>query len=536
MRLAPSDRRRPGQWGRGPQRCQVRRTRLPRSRPCGRRARRATAPRRNRSIQSRTRRRRRRARGPARAQRNTLHARRDLGHRAPRSPRRRCKAQRMRAQQQSCAACKRHAPSFWCDPQRRCNASRSTHAATRTGGSMRSAAHCRFSLPAAKRARGRRRRFRWASLRRATRAHPRFRGCANASRRRCCVDARRLLLRGTHPCGSVAGMSWPGTDAAATAAPAEQLQPRVEIVAGADGSRIHCVHAGSGPSACSRTDSCSSRLLRARLRRAGLSSGHRVIAFDQRGHGRSRAGSDGQGSAAAAAGLRRGARSLRTRRDATLVAHSMGGFLALRFCLRHPELAQRRLRQPGVARSQLPARSARRAAWRIICRSRLDQVRADLSALWRYPPTRPRDGRGALSGTSPDPALRRAHARDVPAPGYAAVDAPAAGDARENYHDRLHEIPIQARVLCGELDRTCPPSHSRRIGPGAAERRPRAGSRQGPHAGLRSAGRRGRGRVWRPTGSRLEPRSGGSPGRELVPVQEDTCVCRCRNLQRRSRR
>jgi pimeloyl-ACP methyl ester carboxylesterase len=33
----------------------------------------------------------------------------------------------------------------------------------------------------------------------------------------------------------------------------------------------------------------------------------------------------------------------------------------------------------------------------------------------------------------------------------------------ESYYDRLHEIPIETRVLCGELDRTCPPPHSRRL-------------------------------------------------------------------------
>jgi pimeloyl-ACP methyl ester carboxylesterase len=35
---------------------------------------------------------------------------------------------------------------------------------------------------------------------------------------------------------------------------------------------------------------------------------------------------------------------------------------------------------------------------------------------------------------------------------------------QDDHYDRLHAIPIATCVLSGELDRTCPPSHSRRIG------------------------------------------------------------------------
>jgi pimeloyl-ACP methyl ester carboxylesterase len=33
----------------------------------------------------------------------------------------------------------------------------------------------------------------------------------------------------------------------------------------------------------------------------------------------------------------------------------------------------------------------------------------------------------------------------------------------ENYYDKLSAITVEARVLCGELDRTCPAWHSERL-------------------------------------------------------------------------
>src|SRR5262249_35072163 len=57
--------------------------------------------------------------------------------------------------------------------------------------------------------------------------------------------------------------------------------------------------------------------------------GFRVIAFDQRGHGRSKLGSDGIGSEPMAADLAAVLRHFDVR-DGVLVGHSMGGFIAIR--------------------------------------------------------------------------------------------------------------------------------------------------------------------------------------------------------------
>jgi len=71
-----------------------------------------------------------------------------------------------------------------------------------------------------------------------------------------------------------------------------------------------------------------------------LAIGHRVIAFDQRGHGRSITGSDGIGSEPLAGDLLAIFQHFDVN-DAVLVAHSTGGFMAIRALLDHPDLARR---------------------------------------------------------------------------------------------------------------------------------------------------------------------------------------------------
>jgi pimeloyl-ACP methyl ester carboxylesterase len=86
-----------------------------------------------------------------------------------------------------------------------------------------------------------------------------------------------------------------------------------------------------------------------------------------------------------------------------------------------------------------------------------------IRALWRIPPI----GRAMMAqqfGAAPDPrhveltrvmVLRQDLRLSLPLL-QAMTD--------ESFYDRLHTIPIATRVICGELDRTCPPPHSRRLG------------------------------------------------------------------------
>lgn len=255
--------------------------------------------------------------------------------------------------------------------------------------------------------------------------------------------------------------------------PAAQTQGSVEIVRGADGAHIHCMHAGSGPSVV-LAHGYLLELGFFDLVFAELARSHHVIAFDQRGHGRSRGGSDGYAPAAAAADYASILEHFDVQRG-VLVAHSMGSLLALMFCLNHKELAQRRLRRLVL----LGATAGEVGKGSLQTRLQMPVLKSGLmTQMWRFPPT----GRALcaqLFGRSPDPhfvELTRAMlARQDTRLSLPMLDALT----NDSYYDRLHEITIEARILCGELDRTCPPSHSRRLSAGL----PNASSRWLPGIG-----------------------------------------------------
>jgi len=73
-----------------------------------------------------------------------------------------------------------------------------------------------------------------------------------------------------------------------------------------------------------------------------VSTGHRVIAFDQRGHAGSTIGSQGVGSLQMASDYA-AVMEHHDVRKGVLVGHSMGGFLSIAFMLSHPDVVAERL-------------------------------------------------------------------------------------------------------------------------------------------------------------------------------------------------
>jgi pimeloyl-ACP methyl ester carboxylesterase len=72
--------------------------------------------------------------------------------------------------------------------------------------------------------------------------------------------------------------------------------------------------------------------------------GRRVVAYDQRGHGRSTVGADGITAVAMAADLRAVLEQLDLR-DAVVVGHSLGGMVLQRLALDHPAVVAERVRR-----------------------------------------------------------------------------------------------------------------------------------------------------------------------------------------------
>ncbi|MFD8233003.1 alpha/beta fold hydrolase [Streptomyces sp. NPDC059696] len=227
-----------------------------------------------------------------------------------------------------------------------------------------------------------------------------------------------------------------------------------------DGTVLRTIVAGEGPPVV-LAHGYGASLLEWNLVQATLVAiGHRVIVFDQRGHGGSSLGADGIGSGPMAQDYVAVLEHFDVR-DAVLVGHSMGGFLALRAVLDHPAVA-RRLR--GLVLFATWAGCIYDGA----PHNRLQIPLLEMGILQRL--ARTRTGGllfgAAQCGKRPSPAmievflevfLQQAHASLVPI---------VRAFAREDRYPRLAEIAVPTVVMVGSADRSTPSSHARRLAAG----------------------------------------------------------------------
>jgi non-heme chloroperoxidase len=206
-----------------------------------------------------------------------------------------------------------------------------------------------------------------------------------------------------------------------------------------------------------------------------LARGFRVIAFDQRGHGRSTLGADGIGSESMADDLAAVLRHFDVR-DGALVGHSMGGFVSIRAMIDHPDLAQRlsglvlfatwagRVLD-GAPQNRLQIPLLEHGVLQRFLRSKTVAVLFG----------------AAQCGSRPSPEMISAFLEifhqhlDEHGPLTPIVRA----FVREDRYPRLGEISVPTVVMVGSADRTTPPTHSRRLAAGIPGARlvtlPRAG-------------------------------------------------------------
>lgn len=227
-----------------------------------------------------------------------------------------------------------------------------------------------------------------------------------------------------------------------------------------DGTRLHVVVAGDGPTVVLAhgfaVTSVEWSIVWDRL----LAAGYRVVAFDQRGHGRSTIGADGIGSLPMAEDYLAVLEAVDAR-DAVLVGHSMGGFLALRGVLDVPGLRDRLsglvlfstfagdvLRDAPQNQLQIP----------LLQRGILQRLAASdtLGTLFG----------ASVCGDTPSPAMVDVFRETFLAQDHQALLPILAAFAEEDRYDRLGEIDLPTVVVCGRSDRTTPPQHSERLAAG----------------------------------------------------------------------
>jgi len=224
-----------------------------------------------------------------------------------------------------------------------------------------------------------------------------------------------------------------------------------------DGTGIKVVSAGSGPTVVLAHGIYMSVIEWSVLWDMLVARGYRVVAFDQRGHGQSTIGSDGI-STASMAGDYLAVLEHVDAHDAVLLAHSMGGFLAIAAVLDVPGVAERLrglILMSTFSGDVLRGAPQNKAQIPLIKSGALQKLVANDTIGTVF-------GAG-LCGDEKSPAMVRVFLDTFRSADHRPLLPILEAFGAEDRGDRLHEIDMPTIVLCGTSDQTTPPWQSERL-------------------------------------------------------------------------
>jgi len=188
-----------------------------------------------------------------------------------------------------------------------------------------------------------------------------------------------------------------------------------------------------------------------------LERGYRVVAFDQRGHGQSTIGTDGISTQSMASDYLAVLEHVDAH-DAVLLAHSMGGFLAIAAVLDVPGVAERLrglILMSTFSGDVLRGAPQNKAQIPLIKSGVLQKLVANDTVGTVF-------GAG-LCGEDPSPAMVQVFLDTFRAADHRSLLPILEAFTVEDRGDRLGEITVPTIVLCGEKDSTTPPWQSQRL-------------------------------------------------------------------------
>ena len=227
-----------------------------------------------------------------------------------------------------------------------------------------------------------------------------------------------------------------------------------------DGTRIRVVTAGEGPTVVLAHGIYMSVIEWSVLWDMLLARGYRVVAFDQRGHGESTIGADGI-STLSMAGDYLAVLEAVDARDAVLLAHSMGGFLAIAAVLDVPGVAERLrglILMSTFAGDVLKGAPQNKAQIPLIKSGLLPAMAGNDTVGTLF-------GAG-LCGDDVSPAMVQVFLETFRQADHRPLVPILEAFGAEDRGDRLGEITVPTIVLCGSKDQTTPPWQSERLAAG----------------------------------------------------------------------
>ena len=243
--------------------------------------------------------------------------------------------------------------------------------------------------------------------------------------------------------------------------PLEQLsqepQGETSYVERPDGTRIRVVSAGSGPTVVFAHGIYMTVIEWNVVWDTLVARGYRVVAFDQRGHGQSTIGSDGI-STSSMAGDYLAVLEHVDAHDAVLLAHSMGGFLAIAAVLDVPGVAERLrglILMSTFSGDVLRGAPQNKAQIPLIKYGIMQKIAANDTVGTLF-------GAG-LCGDNPSPAMVQVFLDTFRAADHRSLLPILEAFTIEDRGDRLNEITVPTIVLCGDKDSTTPPWQSQRL-------------------------------------------------------------------------
>lgn len=238
----------------------------------------------------------------------------------------------------------------------------------------------------------------------------------------------------------------------------------IRIVTTSDGTRLHTVSAGTGqPIVLAHgfaVDIVEWNVIAASL----VAQGYRVIAFDQRGHGKSTIGSNAISSESMASDYAAILNDYDVH-DAVLVMHSMAGFIGIRFLVDYPDVVADRIKSILLLATFAGDINRNNPQNRV----QLPLIRSGILSTLIKNKWIGKAFANSLLGDNKDPAMAHAFLTSFQSQNLRPLVAMVSAMSNENRYDRLEEIAVPCTIMVGAKDKTTPAFHTDLLHAGIAD-------------------------------------------------------------------